>query len=270
MDNMGMYIVQIYMGDKRRKSMRKRNDLKDEASSTFEARQSVKKTDDEDERSPTSLLKKSELSAIFIVAGLITVIVFFFFFRSSDDGAENETVNQIEVADEVKEVEVAVAPVAVQSIEERIKTLEDLMKQKDLQAEANPSIDSYNARVERVEAALSMKFDIVANRLATLEKRIASLDTRRESSSRGQAKKAAPKKEQVAKTTPKASVAKAANAAPKAAKATKNGQVRYTVKKGDTLYSISKKHNTTVDQVRAMNKLSPTAEIFPGENLVVK
>jgi len=262
------------MGDKRRKFMRKTNDLKDEASSTFEARQKVKKTDDEDERSPTSILKKSELSAIFIVAGLITVIVFFFFFRSSDDnGAEVSEVSVVqEASDEVKEVEVPVTPVAVQSVEERIKTLEDLLKQKDLQAEANPSLDSYNARVERVEAALAMKFDIVANRLATLEKRIASLDTRRESSSRGQAKKAAPEKAQVAKAVKKAPVEKAS--APKAAKAVpkvvNKSQVRYTVKRGDTLYSISKKHNTTVDQVRAMNKLSPTAEIFPGENLVVK
>ena len=42
------------------------------------------------------------------------------------------------------------------------------------------------------------------------------------------------------------------------------------VEKQDTLYSISKKYNTTIDQLRKLNKLSKGATIYPGDKLLVR
>jgi membrane-bound lytic murein transglycosylase D len=43
----------------------------------------------------------------------------------------------------------------------------------------------------------------------------------------------------------------------------------HTVRKGDTLYAIAKLYNTTVDNLRRMNKLGRTGRIFPGQRLRV-
>jgi LysM repeat protein len=44
---------------------------------------------------------------------------------------------------------------------------------------------------------------------------------------------------------------------------------KHVVKSGDTLYSISKKYNTTVDELRRLNNLTIDQEIFPGQEFVV-
>ena len=44
---------------------------------------------------------------------------------------------------------------------------------------------------------------------------------------------------------------------------------RYTVSKGDTLYSIAKKHKLTVDKLKSLNGLDSN-EIFAGQVLFVK
>jgi len=42
------------------------------------------------------------------------------------------------------------------------------------------------------------------------------------------------------------------------------------VKKGDTLYSISRKYELTVAQLRKMNSLDKNHVIFVGQKLIVK
>ncbi|MCP4760335.1 MAG: LysM peptidoglycan-binding domain-containing protein [archaeon] len=44
----------------------------------------------------------------------------------------------------------------------------------------------------------------------------------------------------------------------------------HTVKKKETLYSIGKQYNITIDQLRKLNKLSKGAKIYPGDNLLVR
>jgi LysM repeat protein len=43
----------------------------------------------------------------------------------------------------------------------------------------------------------------------------------------------------------------------------------YTVRPGDTLYNISRKYGVTVKKIRALNKLSDTAVIHPGQKLIM-
>jgi LysM repeat protein len=244
-----MYILQIFMRYKRRNSMSKTKGPKNDISSNPDTRLNFKKNGDDNEPGGTSLLKKSELSAIFIGAGLITLIVFFMFFKSSDP-KDNDL--PVETAD-------------VQSVEERMAKLERLVNLQSPPSGSNPSLDSYNARVERVEAALSVKFDLVATRLATLEKGMAGLDKKidkgLERSRSIQAKAKPPVKKVVHR---KASVKKVP------AKVATKTAVHHTVKKGDTLYSISRHYNTSVKTLRALNKIGAKDGIFPGEKLVVR
>ncbi|MBT6340198.1 MAG: LysM peptidoglycan-binding domain-containing protein, partial [Desulfobacula sp.] len=44
----------------------------------------------------------------------------------------------------------------------------------------------------------------------------------------------------------------------------------HTIKKGETLYSISKKYNTDVETLRKLNKLSVNATIFKGNKIFVR
>ncbi|MBI9089000.1 MAG: LysM peptidoglycan-binding domain-containing protein [Desulfobacterium sp.] len=227
--------------------MSKTKGPQNDISSNPDARLNIKKTGDENERSGTSLLKKSELSAIFIGAGLITLIVFFVFFKSTGQKSKDP----------------AVAPVDVQSIEERMVALEKRINLQNPQDGTHAPLDTYTARVERVEAALSVKFDLVTDRLSTLEKGIAGLENKlnKKLEQSTQAKPVPPVKKVAKKPAPvKKALAKVAT----------QTAVHHTVKKGDTLYSISRRYSTSVNNLRALNKLGATAEIFPGDKLVVK
>ena len=174
------------------------------------------------------------------------MIVFFVFFRSTNQKEEDLSVN----------------PIEIQSLEERIQILEKRVDLQNSQGAANPSIDSYNSRVERVEAALSMKFDLVSGRLSELEKIISGLDKRLEQSTKARPpeKKVTVKKVTVKKPVVKKAPAKAATKSP----------VFHMVKKGDTLYGIGRRYKITVKRLRTLNKLSAKAEIYPGDNLRVR
>ena len=43
----------------------------------------------------------------------------------------------------------------------------------------------------------------------------------------------------------------------------------YTILKGDTLYSVAKKNNVTVNILSAINGLDPSEYIYPGQTILV-
>ena len=43
----------------------------------------------------------------------------------------------------------------------------------------------------------------------------------------------------------------------------------YTVKKGDSYWSIAKKYNTTVDEIAALNEIDTSAELYPGQKIMI-
>ncbi len=47
-------------------------------------------------------------------------------------------------------------------------------------------------------------------------------------------------------------------------------QIQYTVKKGDTIWSISRRFEVTTGEILKWNKLKPKAEIHPGDELTIK
>ena len=103
-------------------------------------------------------------------------------------------------------------------------------------------------RVASLETAFSVKFDSLLKRMEAIERRISS-------------------------SSKKLTAAKTSNpVAQPVAPATKiiKAGFFHTIKKGETLYSISKKYNTTVTNIQKLNKLSPDAKIYPGDSILVR
>ena len=206
-----------------------------------------------------SLLKKNELSIIFIGAGILTVIIFFIFFNPSGKSQNNNTsVHEIPSSSNMN----------ITKLEKRINKLESMVKENSVSGRNNSAegvtgtvseenlknepIASYRQRVERVETALSVKMEAVNKRIDNLEKRMSDLSGKISSviSAPDSSSGAAGKK--------------------KESKEYQKTSMFHTVQKGDTLYSISRKYNTSVDKLRRINNLDKDSAIYPGDNLVIK
>ena len=56
----------------------------------------------------------------------------------------------------------------------------------------------------------------------------------------------------------------------KAASKTVKGQTTYQVKSGDSPFLIAKKHNMSLNRLLALNRLTKTSKIYPGQKLIVE
>lgn len=198
-------------------------------------------------KNDTSLFKKNEFALILFGALLLTLIISFFFFRSSDSKPEPFKKN--------------ISRSSFVELENRILKIEQtfLNQQKLSQStEENTTeqgalaLDPLKDRVSRLETAFSVKFDSIIEKMEKMEKSISSL-----------------KKVSVAKVVKK-SEKKPAPIIKKKVKKEKKATMFHSVKKGETLYSISKKYNTKVATLRKLNNLSSTAKIYPGNNILIR
>ncbi len=206
---------------------------------------------------------KSEFSLILLGAGLVTLIVFFIFFNPSVNQKSNESKNNLQLQD----------------LEKRITKIETTLRKKKSKSSdidssgtsapsaASPSIELYKSRVERVEAALSVKFDTLSKRLDTITHKLAVLSkkinnkTIQSTIRKTIAKSKTKKIKSIIHKPIKTKVLK---------KTQKKSSIFHTVKKGETLYGISRKYSTTVSKLRLLNKLNKKSEIYPGEMILVK
>jgi len=127
-----------------------------------------------------------------------------------------------------------------QQLESRISTLEgirNLVTDIDKKQQATQSL---LVRLDRLEASF-------AKRISEMEKQVKKLQTK------------------VVKTWTKQSQTPVAKSSP----STQTAKT-HQVKKGETLYSISKQYGLSVTQLMAFNKLSKGAVINPGQSLKVK
>lgn len=202
----------------------------------------------------TSLVKKNEFTLILMGALLLTGVVFFIFFRPSDATDASKQVSAGAGASFIG------LQKKVADLEQKISALE---KKETLRGGGQFSADQLtqlSEQVQRLETALTLKVDSLIERMETNEKNIAILK-----------QPVAVKK--VEATPVKAAPPKAAQAKPATIpvkKPVKKKSILHTVQKKETLYSISKKYNTTVEKLRQMNKLSKNAKIYPGDNLVIR
>ena len=208
-----------------------------------------------------SLLKKNELSIIFIGAGILTVIIFFIFFNPSGSGTNREKNTPVHEIPSNSNPDIT-------GLQKRIDKLEALVKANSSSGQDNSgkeftgtiseenlddrSVDSYRQRVERVETALSVKMEAVNKRIDTLEKRIAGLSDKISSIGNASGSSSGTSSEK------------------KASKGEQKKSIFHTVQKGDTLYSIGRKYNISVEKLRRINNLDKDSAIYPGDNLVIK
>ncbi|MCM2283776.1 MAG: LysM peptidoglycan-binding domain-containing protein [Desulfobacula sp.] len=202
-----------------------------------------------EKRTELSLLKKNEFAMILMGALLLTLIVFFFFFRTSDPVPPSVPENQ------------SVLPIS--DLESRMEKIEQALQIRETSASSEggsalkekAGINPLEERVARLETAFSVKMDSMVERIGKIEKNISQLAVKSEISSE----------------VPDAKPGPAAPAPEKkTVKKEKKDPIFHTVQKGETLFSISRKYNTSVETLRKINNLSNDAAIFPGNNILVR
>ncbi|MGB2929558.1 MAG: LysM peptidoglycan-binding domain-containing protein [Desulfobacterales bacterium] len=135
----------------------------------------------------------------------------------------------------------------VVGFENRLKNLEEqIVRFQDIDDKLTPILEQAQAleqlkdRFDRLEASMTLRMDHVVKGLNNLQKNIAQVRTK------------------------KTEVVKPAKVAKKTTK-----KRYYTVRRGDTLYKISRRYGLTVKKIRILNKLSDKAVIHPGQKLLV-
>jgi LysM repeat protein len=139
---------------------------------------------------------------------------------------------------------------------------------------ADARLSALQARVDQIEKKLSMvsgfearlaeaekQASLAQQSMAGVERQFSILETKIEDTSR---KAETSQKKQGAVTT-KAETPKKEEAKP----AVQTTAKIHVVKKGETLYQISKKYGTSVEALRQLNQLKPGQAIHPGQKLVV-
>ncbi|MGD9382473.1 MAG: LysM peptidoglycan-binding domain-containing protein [Desulfobacterales bacterium] len=128
----------------------------------------------------------------------------------------------------------------LKKIEEQIVRFQDIDNKLTQVSEQAQALEELGDRFDRLEASMTLKMDHVATGLNNLQKKIDQFR---------QKKSQVLKPETIVKKAPK--------------------NRYYTVRPGDTLYNISRKYGVTVKKIRALNKLSDTAVIHPGQKLIM-
>jgi LysM repeat protein len=196
---------------------------------------------DEDKKVTINALKKNEFALIILGALVLTLVVFFVFTGTSDKkhGTLKQTVSTSVPAD-------------FSGIEKRMEAVEKKLAQ--FSQTGSGSMNSKIAhnldeRLTRLETALSLKFDTLAERLAKLETSVSHL--KKQQTAVASSKRAVPVKKIVKKTIKKQNKA----------------SIFHTVRKGETLYGISRRYGLSVNELKRLNKIPAGAALKPGERL---
>ncbi len=217
-----------------------RNDtpeLKTQETNIGSAKKKIDKVQGRLKKIEPSALKKNEFALILFGALLLTAIIFFLFFRSSDTSTEIvQTNNSSSFAADLEK--------RVEALEKALEIMEKAGGGEYSGTQGATGIGHVKERVSNLEKAFSVKFDSLIKRLDEIEKSISGS-----------------KKKSVAVMTskPAASVKKEQ----------KTG-LSHTIKKGETLYSISKKYNTTVTSILKLNKMDAKDKLYPGDTILIK
>jgi LysM repeat protein len=199
----------------------------------------------------SSLLKKNEFTLIIAGALVVTLVVFFLFFRSSDSQTRAvPSVSRDTLSGEMQE-RLASMEAAIENMQAKLSFAAGEGSDADL----NATLARLQQQISRLEVAAQVKFDSLTERMGNLEKKLSAVSK--------QAAAPEPEKNEPRKNAPV--VKKSTTVQDK-----KAAKVFHTVKKGETLWSISRKYNTTVAALRKINNLSPDADIYPGTDIAVR
>jgi LysM repeat protein len=223
-----------------------------------DANQKNYKTDSESMNLGTSLLKKNEFAVIIVGALVVTVVVFFVFFKSSDPKTSDSA--------DLPLSETATG--SFMALEKRIGDIESVLKTLQAQqpgtltATAPAETAPLEQKFQQLETSASVKFDSLIERMGDVEKQIRSLNQKLSTQS-VPVKAPAPVKSP--QKTPSKKIVKKSTKPP-----VEKAAMFHTIQKGETLWSIAKKYQTSVANLRKLNNMSSNATIYPGTNILVR
>lgn len=201
-----------------------------------------------------SLIRKNEFALILGGALVMTLLVFFLFFRSSDSKTQDKS--GAATIGSLAELDTRIQ--AIEAALERIQRESDSSTDPKTALEA--ALNPLHQTVSRIENTHTVKFDSLTERMGKLEQQILDLDKKPGTS--------------VAKASPPAVTPKAVSPPEKkpAAKPTvqQDKKIFHTVQKGETLWGIAQKYQTSVDALRKLNKMPADAELHSGAKIQVK
>jgi len=197
--------------------------------------------------------QKTELALIVLGAVLfILIILFVLFLPGKSQKQEALQLSRFESR--------------LQAVEEKFARLELLEQQLGIVAEQSRDFGPFMERYERLEAAASLKTDHLARQLNDLRKQMSQQVKVLEKQIGGiKARSAAAAKKRTAETD-KANKTKTATTPSKTA-VSRTAERTYTVRKGDTVYSISRRYGVSVEDLKRLNKLSSQLLIHSGQKL---
>ena len=170
---------------------------------------------------------------IAVVAGVVLLLLLLF-----------SNINESADVTRIKELEQSIA-----RLEQRLEKYEGMDEKVTRIWEQAKSFEKFKTRFDRSEASMSLRMDHLAMSLDSMQKK--TDDT---------LKKVAALEQSPAPSAPSASVPAA-----KSAKTTKT----HTVVAGDTLFSISRRYNISVEKLKSINQLNEGAVIHVGQTLIV-
>ena len=142
--------------------------------------------------------------------------------------------------------QIATIEARLKHMEERLDGTEDIDKRVALLGKESKTIEIFKNRLDGLESSSFMRMDHLSEKLDKIEKKLGILQKKTAGLKPGKA------------------------AAAKTGKSTKTVSKKqyYEVHAGDTLYSISRRHGLTVDELLNLNNLGPGTVIHPGQKLL--
>jgi LysM repeat protein len=139
-------------------------------------------------------------------------------------------------------------------LENRIFIVETNIQNISVQQPQEQNIESFQNRIEQLEAFVKHKTDQFTSELEKAQKKISSLESKPSTTVTASKPASAPRTAPAAKP---AAVRKADTAQ------------YHVVKKGETLYRISVNYGISVDKLLELNKMAKDAVIQPGQKIMV-
>lgn len=139
-------------------------------------------------------------------------------------------------------------------LENRLFIVETSIQNISVQQPQEQNLESFQNRIEQLEAFVKHKTDQFTSELEKAQKKISSLES---------------KPSTTAISSKPASAPKAAPAAKPAAARKTDAAKYHVVKQGETLYRISVNYGISVDKLLELNNMSKGAVIHPGQKIMV-
>lgn len=200
------------------------------------------------------LVTGSEAPFVLMGIGLIVVITLFFLFApKGESGDTHEKIVQLSGR--------------VQQLEEKIATYDALLQRLPSLEKEIESIQKMTHRLESMDASAALRIDRVVKDVKLLKDDFKSSKIKASPSTSKSALRAPIKSTpiQKSKQVQKQATVVAKKSAPKQVDA-----IYHEVKKGETLYRISRQHNVSVETINRLNGLKKGTAIYPGQKLVIK